>query len=124
MLPALSTLDVHFGVYNRLILNVRGVSGYIRVFSQSFICAVIFFLHRKLQDRPVGRAVMRCLWSGRSKVYISDRSNRTQCCQRLATVALFLRKKLHYPGAITWRWASQTGYTLRRITAIILKDLI
>ena len=51
-------------------------------------------------------------------------TNRTQCCQRLATAATFLRKKLCCPGAMTRRWAPQTRYTLRRITASIIKDLI
>ena len=64
------------------------------------------------------------LWSGRSKVQISDRSNRTQCCQRLATVATLLRIELCCPGAMTRRWAPPTRYTLRRITASIMKDLI
>ena len=59
------------------------------------------------------------LWSGRSEVQISGRSNRTQCCQRLATAATFLRKELCCPGATTRRWAPQTRYTLRRTTASI-----
>ena len=33
-------------------------------------------------------------WKGRSVVHISGRSNRTQYCQRLATVATFLRKEM------------------------------
>ena len=52
------------------------------------------------------------------------RSNRTQCCQRLATAATFLRKELCCPGAMTQRWAPPTRYTLRRIRASIMKDLI
>ena len=62
--------------------------------------------------------------TGGSEVQISCRSNRTQCCQRLATVASFLRKELGCPGAMTRRWAPPTRYTLRRITASIIKDLI
>ena len=50
------------------------------------------------------------------------KSNRTQYCQRLATAAT-LRKKLCCPGAMTWRWAPTTRYTLRRITPRIMKDL-
>ena len=42
-------------------------------------------------------------------------------CQRLATAATFLRKKLRCPGAITRRWAPPTRYTLRRITASVMK---
>ena len=42
----------------------------------------------------------------------------------LATVATFLRKELCCPGAMTRRWAPPTCYTLRRITASIMKDLI
>ena len=64
------------------------------------------------------------LWRSRSEVQISAQSNRTQCCQRLATAATFLRKKLCCPGAMTRRWVSPTSYTLRRITASIMKDLI
>ena len=32
------------------------------------------------------------LWGGKSEVQILRRSNRTQCCQLLATDATFLRK--------------------------------
>ena len=63
-------------------------------------------------------------WSGRSEVQISGRSNRTQCCLRLATVATFLRMELCCPGAMTRRWAPPTRYTFRRNTASIMKDLI
>ena len=55
---------------------------------------------------------------------ISDRANRTQCCQRLATAATFLRMKLRCPGAMTRRLAPPTRYSLRRNTASIMKDLI
>ena len=41
------------------------------------------------------------LWSGSCKVQISGRSNRTQCCQRLATAATF-QKELCCPQA-QWR---------------------
>ena len=51
------------------------------------------------------------LWSGRSEVQISGRSNRTQCCQRLATAAIFLQKKLCCLVAMTRRWAPQTRHT-------------
>ena len=60
----------------------------------------------------------------RSEVQISGRSNQTQCCQRLATAATFLRKELCCPGAMTRRWAPPTRYTLRRNAASIMKDLI
>ena len=49
--------------------------------------------------------------------------NRTQCCQRLATAATFLRKGLRCLGAMARRCAPQTRYTLRRNTARIMKDL-
>ena len=61
---------------------------------------------------------------GRSEVQISGQSNRTQCCQRFATAATILQKKLCYPGAMTRRWAQQTRYTLWRVTASIMKDSI
>ena len=77
-----------------------------------------------LLNRPVGRAVTRCLWSGRSEVQISGRSNRARCYQRLATAATFLRKELCCPGAMTRRWAAQTPHTLWRNTASIMKDFI
>ena len=57
------------------------------------------------------------LWSGGSEVQISGWSNRTQSCQRFATAATFVLKKLSCPGAMTRRWAPHTRYTLRRITA-------
>ena len=44
-----------------------------------------------------------------------------QSYQRLATAATFLRKLLCFQGAMTWRWAPQTCYTLRRNTASIIK---
>ena len=47
------------------------------------------------------------IWSGRSEVQISGQSNRTQCCQRLATAATFLRKELRCLDAMTRRWALQ-----------------
>ena len=74
--------------------------------------------------RSVGRAVTRLPRSGSSEIQISGRSNQTHCCQRLATAATFLQKKLRNPGAMTWRWAPPTRYTLRRNTASIMKDLI
>ena len=44
--------------------------------------------------------------------------------QRLATAATFLPKELYCPDAMTWRRTPSTRYTLRRITASIMKDLI
>ena len=38
------------------------------------------------------------------KIKISGRSNRRQRCQRLATAAIFLRKELWCPGAVTRKW--------------------
>ena len=74
--------------------------------------------------RPVGQAVT-CLSLEREVLGSNlGRSNRTQCCQGLATAATLLRKKLCCPGAMTRRWASQTRYTLRRNSASIIKDLI
>ena len=64
------------------------------------------------------------LWSWRSEVQISIRSNRTQCCQRFATAAKFLPKELCCPGAMTGRWAPLTRYMLRRNAASIIKDWI
>ena len=75
------------------------------------------------RGRPRGQGRPRGLhlWS---EVQISGWSNRTQCCQRFATAAIFLRKKLGWLGTMTRRWAPQTHYTLRRITTSIMKDLI
>ena len=64
------------------------------------------------------------LWSGRSEIQIWGRSNRTQCCQRLATVATFLQMKLCCPDTMTRKWAPPTRYTLRRNAASMMKDLI
>ena len=77
--------------------------------------------------RCTGQSVKRqrvSLWSGSSEVRISGRSNRTQCCQWLAYAAIFLRRKLCCPGAMTRRWAPSTRFTLRRNTTSIMKDLI
>ena len=62
------------------------------------------------------------LWSGRSWVQISGRSNRRQCRQRLATAATFLWKELCCPGAMTRRRTPQIRYTLRRNTTSIMKQ--
>ena len=74
--------------------------------------------------RPVDRAVMRCLWSERSEIQISGPSNRKKGFQRFATAAIFLRNELCCLGALTRRRALQTRYTLRHITASIMKDWI
>ena len=82
------------------------------VFRSSFFCT----------GQLVERLRVR-LWSGRSEVQNSGRSNRTQCCQRLATAATFLQKELCCPGAMMRRWAPPTRYTLQRITASIMKEM-
>ena len=46
--------------------------------------------------------------AGGPKLKPHGRSNRTQCCQRLATTATFFRKKPCCPGAMTRRWGPQT----------------
>ena len=45
-------------------------------------------------NRPVARQVPRSSLERNSEVQISDRSNRTQSCQRPDTAATFLRKEL------------------------------
>ena len=50
-------------------------------------------------------------------------SNRTKCCQQLATAATFLQKELGCPGAMTQRWASPSRDTPRRNAASVMKDL-
>ena len=75
-------------------------------------------------DRPIGRAVTRSLWSGRSEVQISGRLNPTQCCQWLATAATFSSKGTVLSGRKMRRWAPQTCYTLQRNTASIMKNLV
>ena len=62
------------------------------------------------------------LWSGRFEVQISGNSNATQCCQWLATTAIFLRMELCYPGAITRRWTQQTRYATRHDITNIIDD--
>ena len=74
--------------------------------------------------RPVGRAVTRSSLERRSEVQISGRSNRTHYCQRLATAATFLQKKLCCPCVMTRRWAPPTCYTFRRSTARLMKHFI
>ena len=64
------------------------------------------------------------LWSGRSKVQITARSNRRQSCQRFATAATFFRKEPYCLGPMTRRWALQTHYTLRRNRASVTKGFI
>ena len=61
-----------------------------------------------------------CLQSGKSEIQIWDRLNQTQFCQRLVTAATFLWKELWSFGAMTRRWVSQTRYTLRRSTVILI----
>ena len=53
---------------------------------------------------------------------LDDRSNRSQCCHRLATAATF-RKELCCPGSMTRIWAPPTCYTLRHNTVRIMKGL-
>ena len=79
------------------------------------------------RHRNTGQLVERkcaCIWSGRSEVQISSQSNRTQCCQRLATASTIFRKKLCCRVAMMRRWVEQTRYTLLRTTASIMKDLV
>ena len=64
------------------------------------------------------------LWNGRCKIQILGRSNRTQCFKRLATSVLFFQKKLCCLISMTWRYAPQTRYTLRRNTASVIEDLL
>ena len=75
-------------------------------------------------EQPVSQAAARSVWSRRSEVQISSGSNRTRCCQRLATDVTFLQKELCCPGAMTRGWAQHTRNTLRRNTTSIMKDLI
>ena len=74
--------------------------------------------------RSNGRAEVVRLWNKKSVAQASGQSSRTQCCQRLATAATFLRKKLCCLQATTRRWASPTRYTIRRKTANIIKRMI
>ena len=74
--------------------------------------------------RPVGQAVTRSAQRELFEVQILIRSNWTRCCQRLATTATFLWRKLFCPGAITWRRAPQTRYTLQSNTASVMKNSI
>ena len=62
---------------------------------------------------------MRFLCSGRSKVQIYGRLNRTQSCQRC-----YIFSKGQSCAERTQRQAPQTRYTLGHNTASIKKDLI
>ena len=76
-----------------------------------------------MKHRPVSRAVTRSsAGSGKSEIQagslkFKSRLNGTQCFQRLATTAIFLRKELGWPGAMPRRWASLTRDTLWYNTA-------
>ena len=93
------------------VLQEYGINGQLLRFIKSFY-------------RPVGRAVTHSSLEREVRGQLSGQSNRTQCCQWLATAATFLQKKLCCSGAMTQRWAPQTHYTLRRNRASIMKDLI
>ena len=85
---------------------------------------IVRYMIIKYVNRPVGWAVTRSSLEWRSEVQISGLSNRTECCQQLATAATFLRKELCCTGAMTRRWGSQPRYTFRRNTTSIMKDMI
>ena len=62
--------------------------------------------------------------AGEFVVQMSDRSNWTLSCQRLAIAATFLRMELCRMGIMTRKWTPQSRYTLRRNTACIIKDFV
>ena len=72
--------------------------------SSNFAVLVVIFILSSLSipDRPVGGAVTLSFLSRRSEVQISGRSNRTQCCQWIATAVPFFPKRAVFPvGAMT-----------------------
>ena len=69
----------------------------------------------------VGRAVTRSSLEQEVKSRVGQI---TRCCQRLATLATFLRKEQCCLGAMTRRWAPQTHYMLQCNTTSIKKNLI
>ena len=66
---------------------------------------VVAFEEMSQRWRVIGDVVFHLTGRRRSQFQISSRSNRTQCCQRLATVATFLRKVLCRLGPMTRRRA-------------------
>ena len=76
--------------------------------------------------------VKRLIWSS-GKVFVSgaeglrfnSRAGQIECSVAKGSSPLrHLFERSCVPGAMTQRWASQTGYKLRRNTQSIMKDLI
>ena len=84
--------------------------------------SIYSWLLRSLLIRQLVQRWRIRLWSRRSEVQISGRQSSTQCCQRLATAAVFLQQELYFPRTMMRRWAPQTRYTRRCITASVLID--
>ena len=97
----------------------RSVAFLLTIGGRSSYC---FFNQHSGEPVSWSRGNAFCLWNKRSEIQNLSRSNRTQCCQRLAATATFFQKELCCPGAMT-RWAPQTRYTLWRKSSI-MKDLI
>ena len=78
------------------------------------------YLHSCLRTSPKGRlGLMEDVFRAPTLPgQILGRSNRTQCCQRLATAATLLRKELlcRVAGAITRRWAHTNSFTRLRLS--------
>ena len=95
-----------------IIINILDMSVY------KIVCFNVYIYW--LVGRTVTYSLFECeVWSSNLRPI-----NRTQCCQRLSSVATLLGKELCYPGALTRTWAPQTFSTLRCNTANIMKDLI
>ena len=90
-----------------------------------FIYKSFKFPHYKYYNyryQPVGRAVTRSSLEQKVWGSISGRSNRTQCCHRLATAATFVQKLLCCAGAKTRRWAPPTYCEYKERFDLIITD--
>ena len=95
-------------------------------------CLFIYSISKHFENRdcfyalhgPVSQAVMCSSLERKISGTNLDQSNRTRCCQRLATAEIMLRREMCCPGAMTRKLAPQIRYALRRNTASIIEDLI
>ena len=90
------------------------------VVANTFMHSVIHYAHY-LQQKSARWPSGNELDSGTVGLRSNPGSVKLESCQRLATAATFLRKKLCCPGAMSRQWAPQTRFTLRRNTARVIK---
>ena len=90
------------------------------VVANTFMHSVMHYAHY-LQQKSARWPSGNELDSGTVGLGSNPGSVKLESCQRLATAATFLRKKLCCPGARSRQWAPQTRFTLRRNTARVMK---